>query len=65
MQIIVNGAAVETTEATLAGLLTALGHPPTGVATALNGGFVPATARAGMVLKDADRVEIVAPRQGG
>ena len=35
------------------------------VATALNGEFVPARARAATPLKEGDRIEIVAPRQGG
>ena len=35
------------------------------VATALNGEFVPARARGATPVKDGDRIEIVAPRQGG
>ena len=35
------------------------------VATALNGEFVPARVREAIRLKDGDRIEIVAPRQGG
>ena len=35
------------------------------VATALNGEFVPARAREATPVKDGDRIEIVAPRQGG
>lgn len=35
------------------------------VATALNGAFLPAAARAGTTLKDGDALEVVAPMQGG
>ncbi len=35
------------------------------VATALNGAFLPAAARAGTMLKDGDALEVVAPMQGG
>ena len=31
----------------------------------LNGAFVPGSARAGQVLKDGDRLEVLAPMQGG
>jgi thiamine biosynthesis protein ThiS len=33
--------------------------------SAINGEFVPARAREATPLKDGDRIEIVAPRQGG
>ncbi len=35
------------------------------VATALNGEFVPAGSRPGAGLKDGDRLEVLAPMQGG
>ena len=63
--IAVNGEAVETGAATLAGLLAELGYDEGAVATALNGTFVPRAARAGTRLAAGDKVEIVAPRQGG
>jgi sulfur carrier protein len=50
---------------TLADLCAALGYGEARVATALNGAFVPAAKRADTLLHDDDRVEIVAPRQGG
>ena len=50
---------------TLAELCAALGYGEAKIATALNGDFVPASKRTQTLLADNDRVEIVAPRQGG
>ncbi len=60
-----NGEPRETEKRTLAELCAALGYGDAKVATALNGDFVPATRRMETLLHDHDRVEIVAPRQGG
>jgi len=49
----------------LAAALEALDFSGAVVATALNGEFVPARQRAATKLTDGDRIEIVAPRQGG
>ncbi len=65
MKIIVNGAAHDTAAATLAGLLDELGHGQAKIATAVNEAFVPAAMRDKQTLTIGDRVEIVAPRQGG
>ena len=65
MRIIVNGEAAELAAATLAEALSQLDLRDAKVATALNGDFVPARFRATTPLKDGDRVEIVAPMQGG
>ncbi|GAW36296.1 sulfur carrier protein ThiS [Roseovarius sp. A-2] len=65
MKITVNGTAQETAATTLDALLTELGYREAKVATAVNENFVPATLRHEQRLKDGDRVEIVAPRQGG
>ncbi len=65
MQVIVNGKPEEHPADTLAGLLAALDLDTATVATALNGEFVPAARRAGQPLAAGDRVEIVAPMQGG
>ncbi|PSL14058.1 sulfur carrier protein ThiS [Shimia abyssi] len=65
MKIIVNGGAIEATGPTLADLLEELGQDTAKVATAVNEDFVPVGVRATRVLNDGDRVEIVAPRQGG
>ncbi|WP_282062488.1 sulfur carrier protein ThiS [Roseobacter litoralis] len=65
MKIIVNGEAFETGALTLAALLDALGKGEAKVATSLNETFVPKHQRAEHTLREGDRVEIVAPRQGG
>lgn len=61
----VNGQPEETAARTLAELCAALGYGDARIATALNGDFVPAASRPSAVLSLNDRVEIVAPRQGG
>ena len=65
MQITINGERTEVQAETLSALLEELGYGDAKVATALNESFVPATARADATLSPGDRVEIVAPRQGG
>lgn len=65
MKITVNGEAVHSRAATLADLLAELGQGEARVATAVNEDFVPAARRGAHTLCDGDRVEIVAPRQGG
>jgi sulfur carrier protein len=63
--ITVNGEARETSARTLAELCASLGYGEAKIATAVNAAFVPAAARAKIVLQNGDRVEIVSPRQGG
>lgn len=65
MRITVNGEPREMQGRTLAELCAALGYGEAKIATALNGDFVPASKRTQTLLADNDRVEIVAPRQGG
>ena len=65
MRLIVNGEPQEVPAATLAEALQSLDFGEAKVATALNGEFVPARARASTPVNDGDRVEILAPRQGG
>lgn len=65
MKITINGTKTEVQATTLADLLVELGHGSAKLATAVNEDFVPAAARADTVLDPGDRVEIVAPRQGG
>jgi sulfur carrier protein len=63
--IMLNGERLETQAATLAELVAGQGFAQTSVATAVNGAFVPRAARAATLLTGGDKVEIVAPRQGG
>ena len=65
MKLVVNGESQEVPAATLAEALQSLDFAEATVATALNGEFVPARARGATLVKDGDRIEIVAPRQGG
>jgi sulfur carrier protein len=63
--IALNGEMVETTAQTLAELVVELGFAGGKVATAFNGEFVAKRDRSKTRLSNGDRVEIVAPRQGG
>ena len=65
MKILVNGAWRETGAADLAAVLNELGYGEAVVATALNGEFVPAGSRPGARLTEGDRLEVLAPMQGG
>jgi sulfur carrier protein len=65
LRLVVNGETTETAAATVADLVAEVGLEGAKVATAVNGAFVPARARPSTRLRDGDRVEIVAPRQGG
>ncbi|MDD2868356.1 sulfur carrier protein ThiS [Neomegalonema sp.] len=64
MKIILNGEALETSAADLAELLRERGFGPK-VATARQGEFVPAGLRAATPLAEGDRIEVLAPMQGG
>ena len=61
----VNGEPRDIAAANLAEALVALDYEDAIVATALNGAFVPKRKRAETQLREGDRIEIVAPRQGG
>jgi sulfur carrier protein len=51
--------------ATLADLVNALGEAPQALATAVNGDFVPRTARDGVLLREGDAVFTFQPITGG
>jgi sulfur carrier protein len=65
MKVIVNGAEREVGATTLAEALLVLEYADAIVATALNGRFVAARLREATTLSEGDKIEIVAPRQGG
>ena len=65
MKIFLNDDAHEVEPGTLAAALETLGYGGRKIATAVNGRFVAATARSRTALTDGDRVEVVAPMQGG
>ena len=50
---------------TLHAALAELGFTGPAIATALNGDFIPRTARDTTRLTDGDRLEVLAPMQGG
>ncbi len=65
MRLYLNGEAVEVKAGTLAALLEERGLGGRVVGTAVNEVFVAAASRDTRELKDGDRVEVVAPMQGG
>ena len=65
MKILVNGAWRDTAAADLASALKELGYGESVVATALNGVFVPMSSRSEVALAESDRLEVLAPMQGG
>jgi len=65
MKINVNGERHEVSATALDAVLDELGYGGAKVATAVNETFVPASLRAQTDLAEGDRLEIVAPRQGG
>ncbi len=65
MRIFLNDEVRDVDAATLATALDVLGFGGRKIATAVNGRFVAATARPGIKLADGDRIEVVAPMQGG
>ncbi len=65
MKITVNGETRVTEAKSLDELCRELELGDAKVATARNGDFVPASARAAAALAEGDAIEIVSPRQGG
>ena len=65
MKILVNGAWRDTQSAELGRALEELGYGQTVVSTALNGEFVALSQRAETRLAEGDRLEVLAPMQGG
>lgn len=65
MKIYVNGSWCESQASHVAGALLELGYGDAVVATALNGEFIPTNARSTTGLNEGDRLEVLAPMQGG
>jgi sulfur carrier protein len=65
MTLLLNGEPREVTATTLGQALAELGYAGKVVATAVNGDFVPARKRETVTLMEGDRIEVVAPMQGG
>ncbi|MCX8953097.1 sulfur carrier protein ThiS [Ruegeria sp. NA] len=64
MKIVLNGETRDVRAETLSDLLLECGFSGR-VATAVNEDFVPSSLRIGHKLTDDDRIEVVAPMQGG
>ena len=65
MRIELNGEPREIGAGRLDEVLGELGYGDAVVATAVNGAFVAAGLRAKTALREGDRVEVLAPKQGG
>lgn len=65
MNVLVNGNLHEVGSTGLVEALDELGYGGAVIATALNGEFIPLNSRAGTSVAEGDRIEIVAPMQGG
>ena len=65
MTIVLNGEKVEINAVSLKEVLNELGYKDAKIATAVNEEFIPETLRSTIELNDGDRLEILAPMQGG
>ncbi|MEN5296973.1 sulfur carrier protein ThiS [Brucella sp. TWI559] len=65
MTIILNGEVFETTSANLFALLAEIELDEAVVATALNGEFIASDEREETLIREGDRIEVLAPMQGG
>ena len=65
MKISFNGRETDLESRNLAAALAELGVDCGSVATSVNEEFVPKTQRTAVELRDGDRLEVVAPMQGG
>ncbi|WP_095590639.1 sulfur carrier protein ThiS [Actibacterium ureilyticum] len=65
MKILVNAEPRDIRATNLADALPELGFDSPAIATALNGDFIPRAERAATALGEGDRLEVLAPMQGG
>ncbi len=65
MNILVNAEPRDISSATLTDALIELGFDNPAIATAVNGTFVPRENRDLVQISDGDRLEVLAPMQGG
>ncbi|OTA17140.1 thiamine biosynthesis protein ThiS [Xenorhabdus vietnamensis] len=65
MNILVNGLEVSVSGSNLGQILEELGYVNTVLVTAVNGNFVSVQERDEFEIKSADKIEILAPMQGG
>ena len=65
MKILVNNELREIAGPSLAAALDELGYAEAIIATAVNGDFAPARSRRTLMLREGDRLELLAPMRGG
>lgn len=65
MNIVLNGEKIDVSSSNLAKALSELGYSEAKVATALNEEFIPENKRSYIELDAGDRLEVLAPMQGG
>jgi sulfur carrier protein len=65
MKILVNNELREIAGPTLAEALDELGYAGAVIATAVNGDFTPVRSRPTLMLREGDRLELLAPMRGG
>ncbi len=65
MNILVNNEARDVTGPSHAEALEELGYAGAVIGTAVNGDFAPARSRAALMLREGDRLELLAPMRGG
>lgn len=65
MRVELNGEVITPRTDNLADLLNDCGYENGAVATAVNGQFVPRSRRSEITLTDGDKIEVLAPMQGG
>lgn len=65
MKLTINGEDHQTEISDLSSLLASLDYEGDWLATAVNGELVHREDRAGFILSDRDRIEILSPMQGG
>ncbi len=65
MNILVNNEPRDVAGPTLADALDQLGYGGAVIGTAVNGDFAPARSRGMLMLREGDRLELLAPMRGG
>ena len=65
MNIVINGDLKPITHCNLNAVIIDLGYQDAVIVTAVNGNFVAIESRDEVTLKDGDKLEILAPMQGG
>lgn len=65
MNIVINGDVKPVSHNALNAVIAELGYQDAVIVTAVNGDFVAMGSRSDVILQDGDKIEILAPMQGG